>query len=507
MDRRHFLMSTAASAALGGLAACNESEIKVPAEPPTTKPAIDLNQMDGVEIGARIGAGDITAGEATENAITNIEALNSKINAVVTPTFDKAREKASGAAPNGVFAGVPFLLKDLMDYEGVRMTSGSNLFKDNISDWTPPLIEAFEESGLNILGKTNTPEFGLLATTESLALGPCRNPWNLDHSTGGSSGGSAAAVASGMVPLAQSSDGGGSIRVPASCCGVFGLKPSRGRMKQTSKQPMPGDIGVRHVISRSVRDTAAAHAIGEVTDASGIFAPTGLIEGPSARRLKIAFGTKNYLGDEPDADVKLAIEETAKLCEDLGHEIIPVDNPIEGQPFIDHFLTIWASGPAELKAMIEAQAGVPTEQTGLLEPWTLGLADYFNAKPDGAMASALAHFGEVTQQMIEWIEPYDVWLTPVLNSAPPKIGEQAPTVDFETLYERTIHYVSYTPLHNATGMPGMSVPLSWNENGLPIGSQFAAPLGAEGTLLALAFELEQAKPWAEKRPPNSVWST
>ena len=171
--------------------------------------------------------------ELVEAAIARIEQLNPTLNAVITPMYELARAAAAEKLSPGPFAGVPFLLKDLLEYKGVRMTQGSNLLKDNISDWTPPFVEALEAEGLNVLGKANTPEFGLLATTESLALGPCRNPWNLDHSTGGSSGGSAAAVAASMVPIANASDGGGSIRIPASCCGVFGLKPSRGKMKMT----------------------------------------------------------------------------------------------------------------------------------------------------------------------------------------------------------------------------------------------------------------------------------
>lgn len=500
MDRRDFLMGTAAVAALSGLTACGPA-------PQGTVKSSSIAGLDGLGVAEKIRLGDISAREAAEASIATIEKLNGSINAVVTPIFEQAIAKADAGLGEGPFAGVPILLKDLLDYKGVRMTQGSRLMMQNVSDWTPPFVEALEAAGVNILGKANTPEFGLLATTESLALGACHNPWNLEHSTGGSSGGSAAAVASGMVPFAQASDGGGSIRIPASCCGLFGLKPSRGKMKQTSLEPMPGDIGVRNVVSRSVRDSAMSLSITEENEPGTLLAPTGLVAGPSSKRLKIAFNTKNYFGDEPDADVKAAIEETAILCAHMGHEIIDVTTPVSGEEFIDRFLTIWASGPAQLKAMVEQQTGKAAEEAGLLEPWTLGLADFFNAKPADALATAVAYFGEVTNQMTAWFADYDVWLSPVLNSAPPKLGEQSPEVPFETLYERTIQYVSYTPLHNVTGMPAMSVPLNWNAAGLPIGSQFAAPLNGEGTLLALAFELEAAKPWADKWAPHSIMAS
>lgn len=508
MDRRKFLMTTAATTALGGVAACGpeakEADTDDIQESMKSGNETKGVALDGLGLAEAIRSGQMSASDAAQASIAAIEKLNGSINAVVTPTFEQALGRADAGLGNGPFAGVPILLKDLLDYKGVRMTQGSRLMMQNISQWTSPFVEALEGAGVNILGKANTPEFGLLATTESLALGACHNPWNLEHSTGGSSGGSAAAVASGMVPFAQSSDGGGSIRIPASCCGLFGLKPSRGKMKQTSLEPTPGDIGVRHVIARSVRDSAMAHAIAEDVDANAAFAPTGNIEGPSSKRLKIAFNTKNYYGDEPDADVKAAIEETAKLCADLGHEIIEVTTPVDGELFIDRFLTIWASGPAALKAMVEEQIGKGAEETGLLEPWTLGLANYFNAKPADAMANSLAYFAQVTAHINAWFTDYDVWLSPVLKSAPPKLGEQSPEVPFDTLFERTVQYVSYTPLHNVVGTPAMSVPLHWNAAGLPIGSQFAAPLNGEATLFALAYELEAAKPWAHKWAPHSI---
>ncbi len=273
---------------------------------------------------------------------------------------------------------------------------------------------------------------------------------------------------------------------------------------ETSKVPMPGDIGVRHCVSRSVRDSAMLFAVTEQHSPDSTFPPVGFVKDPSKDRLKIAFNTMNYLGDEPDADVKAALEETAKLCADLGHEVIETPTPIDGQAFVDAFLLIWASGPAQLKAMVEAQTGAPAEATGLLEPWTLGLADFFNSKPQGSFEAAVASFADFTREYNDYMANFDIWLTPVLKHSPPELGWQAPTHEFNELYDRVTNYVSYTPLHNAVGAPSMSVPLGWNEAGLSIGSQFAAKLGEEAKLFALAYELEQARPWKDKWAPHSI---
>lgn len=488
LSRRVFLKSTAATALVAGAYGAG------------LRPALaapELAKMDALAQAGLVAKGDLTALDLVNAGIERVEQVNGQINAVVTPFYDRARDAAKGDLPQGPFTGVPNLVKDLDNLAGTRATSGSRFFAENISKETDPLIAADQQAGFVMIGKSNTPEFGLLATTESLLLGPCHNPWNLDHSTGGSSGGAAAAVASGMVPLAHATDGGGSIRIPASCCGVFGLKPSRGRIFLGGRK-LPGDIGVQHCVSRSVRDSATLMDLTEMKGEKAVLAPVGRIEAPGKKRLRIAFNTENYYGMEPDADVKAAIEETAKLCADLGHEIVPVKNPVEGRAFIDAFLTVWASGPSDLVALAKENGLDPD---AVLEPWTVGLAKYFDAKPADALEVSLRNFAETTAKTNAFLAEYDVWLTPVLATAPPKLGQQAPTVPFDTLYERTVDYVGYTPLHNVAGTPAMSVPLSWNEAGLPIGSQFAAPLGHENVLFALAFELEQARPWADKYPP------
>lgn len=466
------------------------------------KMALAKDQFSGLDAVAQaslVRKKEATALELVDAAAARINAVNPKINAVVTKFFDRARKAAEKPIPHGPLTGVPYLIKDLDDVAGIRTTNGSRLMANNIATKNGVMAEKAIEGGMVLMGKTNTPEFGLTATTEGELLGTCHNPWALDHSTGGSSGGAAASVASGMVPVAHATDGGGSIRIPASCCGVFGLKPSRGRMKLTAD--LPGGIGVQNCVSRTVRDSATVFAMSQDNSASAPLKPTGFISGPSKKRLKIAFGTADYFGDEPDSDVKAALESTAKLCGQMGHEIIAAKPPIDGEAFIDAFLTVWASLPVQLVAAAKAQGAKPED---VLEPWTLGLAEFFARKPKDAMQKSLAHFKEVEAKVDAFMANYDVWLTPVLASAPPKLGYLAPTLPFQTCYDRIVKYVSYTPLHNVAGIPAMSVPLNWNPAGLPIGSQFAAARGQEAMLYALAYELEIAQPWAARRP--QIWA-
>lgn len=482
LNRRTFLGSAAAGALMAGAASLR------------TTPLFAKESFAGLDAMAQaelVRKKEVTALELVDAAIARINAVNPKVNAVVTEFFDEARETAKGRLPESPLSGVPYLIKDLNDFTGERRTSGSRLFANFKSPGTDPVPEKAVDAGLVVLGKTNTPEFGLMASTESLLLGDCRNPWNLEHSSGGSSGGAAAAVAAGMLPVAHASDGGGSIRIPASCCGVFGMKPSRGRMSLGSK-PMPGDIGVENCVSRTVRDSAMVFSLSEDRSADAPLKPVGFVSGLSRKRLTIAFSTADYFGREPHAEVKVAIEATANLCDDLGHIIVEAKNPLHGEEFIDAFLTVWASGPASLVELARSKGLKPEK---VLEPWTLGLAEFFARKPKDALQKSLAFFSEAEAKTDAFMARYDTWLTPVLARPAPKLGEQAPTVEFNTLYERIVHYVSYTPIHNVAGTPAMSVPLGMSKDGLPIGSQFAAAKGGEGLLFALAYELEQAQPW------------
>jgi amidase len=460
-------------------------------------PTHDFAELDAIAQAELVKTKQVKPIDLVNAAIARIESLNPRLNAVVTKCFDVARKTAQGVLPASPLSGVPYLVKDLDDFKGVRTTGGSRLFADQIATRTSPVPQSAVSAGMVVLGKSNTPEFGLLASTESVLLGACHNPWKLDYSPGGSSGGAAAAVASGIVPVAHASDGGGSIRIPASACGIFGMKPSRGRFDLHGEN-LPGEIAVENCVSRTVRDSAMMFALSEDRSPKARLKPIGFVSSPAKKRLRIAFNTLDDLGMEPHADVRAALEASAKLCADLGHTVEPVKAPVEGEQLVDAFLTVWAEGPTELVALARKMKKKPED---VLEPWTLGLAEFYAKKPKDALAKSLAYFKTVEATVAKFMSGYDVWLTPVLAHTPPMIGEQAPTVAFPLLYDRVTKYATYTPIHNIAGTPAMSVPLGMSKDGLPIGSQFAAAKGGEAVLFALAYELERAQPWAKKHPP------
>ena len=468
--------------------------------------ADEFARLDATAQAQLVRSGQVRSIELVDAAIARVEALNPRINAFVTTFFERARETARGPLPNGRFTGVPYAIKDLSDFAGTRTTMGSRLFADHVAEANTPIVQRAVDAGLVILGKTNTPEFGLISSTEPLLFEAARNPWSLGHSTAGSSGGSAAAVAAGMLPFAQASDGGGSIRLPASACGVFGLKPSRGRIPN-AEPVLPGDIAVRFTVSRSVRDSAGLLAASERSGADAVLPVVGEVTGPSTRRLKIAFALHDLLGRMPHPHVLVALQETAALCRELGHSVVEAAPAVDGEEFMDHFFTIWSSipDPIERSAWLIGLMQLRfVRARDVLEPWTLGLAELHAKRPPGAMESALAYFDRLSGEFDAFFGDIDVLLTPVAGAPPVSIGEQAPDLPFDTLMERVIEYVGYTPQHNAAGTPAMSVPLSISPDGLPIGSQFSARVGRERMLLELAFELEEARPWAERWAPNSV---
>jgi amidase len=489
IDRRQFLGSAAAAALAGtGLR-------------PQRAAAHDaFSGYDGIGQAQLVRSKQATALELVDSAIARIEAANPKLNAVVWEMFEHARTRAKGALPASPLTGVPYLIKDLNNVADERTTWGSRFSADTPAIANDPVPQKAIDTGLVIVGKTNTPEFGLLPTTESVRLGPCHNPWNLDCSPGGSSGGAAAAVAAGLVPAAHASDGGGSIRIPSSCCGVFGLKPSRLRMNLGQENTVMGGIVAENCVSRTVRDNAMLFSLTEDTGDFARFKPIGFVAGPTKRRLRIAFGTTSYYGTEPHPDVKAAVEASAKLCESLGHIIVPAQNPVDGEAFSKAFAAVWSSLPAKLVQLAKTRNLNPVD---LFEPWTLATADYALKLPPDAMGKGLTAFTEIEAQVDAFMASYDAWLTPVLASPPVRLGELAPTVEPKTLSERLLHYVVYTQIHNVAGTPAMSVPLGMSHDGLPIGSQFAAAKGREDLLYALAYELEAAQPWTTRTP--KVW--
>jgi amidase len=483
IDRRQF-MGSAAAAALAGAGL----------RPPRAAAHDAFSGYDGIGQAQLVRSKQATALELVDSAIARIEAANPKLNAVVWEMFEHARTRAKGELPASPLTGVPYLIKDLNNVAGERTTRGSRFSADTPAMISDPMPQKAIEAGLVIVGKTNTPEFGLLPTTESLRLGPCHNPWNLDCSSGGSSGGAAAAVAAGLVPAAHASDGGGSIRIPSSCCGVFGLKPSRSRMSLGLESTVLGGAVTENCVSRTVRDNAMLFSLTEDTGDFARFKPIGFVAGPAKQRLRIAFTKTSCNGVEPHPDVKAAVEASAKLCESLGHTIVPAQNPVNGEAFYEAFLVVWSSLPAMLARR---------SQSNLFEPYTLELADYFIKLPPDALPKARAVFKETEAQVDAFMANYDAWLTPVLALPPVTLGELSPTLDLKMLTERRMHYAVYTQIHNVAGTPAMSAPLGMSQDGLPIGSQFAAAKGREDLLYALAYELEAAQPWATRTP--KVW--
>lgn len=464
-----------------------------------------LGDDDATAVASRIRSGEITALEATEAAIARAERLEPQINVLVTPTYDDARARARGPL-SGPFAGVPTLVKDLDDVQGQPTRFGSRAFPaDAPRPATAPYVAAMFATGLVSIGKSTTPEFGFTATTEPLATGPTRNPWSLDRSSGGSSGGAAAAVAARVVPVAHASDGGGSIRIPASCCGLFGLKPSRGRLvpNPSTGDPPPIDIAVDGCVSRTVRDTAAWLAATQRRDAGAPLAELPFVMHPLSRRLRIGLAIRDTLGRDPHPEVRAAIEETAKLCQSLGHDVAEVALPFDGEKLSRAFTLYWAVGALQITEQVRAgNPGRPLDQ--MLEPLTLDMAELARSAPRDALRQAVADLRDVEAQHARLFTQVDVLLTPVLGAPPLRIGEIAPTLPYPVQEERLSRYVAYTPIQNVAGAPAMSVPLSWSSDGLPIGSHFAANVGQEGLLLGLAYELEEARPWRDRKPPVSA---
>ncbi len=458
---------------------------------------------DATEMAARIRSGEMTALQAVEQAVNRAEALQGQLNFIVNSDFDRALAKAKAGTVTGPFAGVPFLIKDLDDYVGLPTRNGSQAGR-----YAPPAasqpdyITAFDRAGLITIGKSATPEFGFLPTTEPISTGLTRNPWDPTRSSGGSSGGSAVAVAAGVVPVAHANDGGGSIRIPASACGLFGLKPSRGRMIGTRGETTIRDIGVEHVVSRSVRDSAALFAATEDSGAGAQLPPVGMVTGAAKKRLRIGVLLENGMGHSPQPEVAAANAAAAKLLTSLGHRVEYTHLPFDGARFIQDFLLLWANGALELSQALTRALGKAPD-TSVLEPFSLGMVELAKKAGPAALTAALQRLTADTLAYDTWFpaHQFDVVLSPVLSSPAPKLGEVGPMVDFDTLTARIIEYVGYTPIHNVAGAPAMSVPLSWTEAGLPVGSMFSARRGNERVLFELAYQLEAAQPWAHRIPP------
>ena len=488
----------------------------------------DYDKYDGLGLAELIRKKKVSPGELVEEAISRIETHNPKINAVVHKLYERARTAAKGKLPDGPFQGVPFLIKDLhATLEGLPTSHGTKLWKNVPAKITTEIVKRWEASGAIVVGRTNTPEFGLLPYTESDTLGPALNPWDTTRSPGGSSGGSGAAVAARMVPLASGGDGGGSIRIPSSACGVFGLKPTRGR---TPTGPVIGEswsgFDIDHVLTRSVRDSAAML---DATQGADVGAPYIIPEaGPFLKevgrkpgKLKIAFSTKPMLGKSVHADCIKGVEETVALLKELGHEVVEDAPVINGEEFSYRFLTILAG---QIRADIEEAAEAAGKKVSVddFDITTFGTGLFGTILKASDYARAMRYLQSVSREIGRFFEGYDVLLTPVLSQPPVKIGALKPSASEQSqikliartsatwileamnvirpLAAQTYEFIPWTPVFNVTGQPAMSVPLHWNEAGLPIGMHFISKWGDETTLFRLAGQLEKAKPWFDKAP-------
>jgi amidase len=467
----------------------------------------EYGDYDAVGLADLVRRKQVSARELLDEAIARTTRIDPRINAVVVRHDDYARRQIDNGLPDGRFAGVPFLLKDIEFLEGTRTTSGATVYKDHIAGYTGTLAQRFLDAGLTIFGKSSTPEFGLLPTTESRLFGPTRNPWNLEHSSGGSSGGAGAAVAARIVPLAHASDGGGSIRIPASASGVFGLKPTRAR---NPIGPERGEgwsgFSCGHVLSISVRDSAAMlDAIHGPEPSSPYVAPAP--ERPFAEevgrdpgRLRIAFTDRSPYGDTVDAEIAAAVREVANFLAGLGHHVEERAPALAADPAVVMAAIVSANTGLAVR-QAEQQFGRPMTDRDLQ---ILTLATAHNAGKATAtdfMAAQLNAF-RISRGLATFFQACDVFLCPTLCAPPLRIGELNPmSRDLSHIPPILRRYMPATSMFNMSGQPSMSMPLAWNTAGLPVGMMFTARFGDEATLFRLAAQLEQERPWRQKLPP------
>ena len=479
---------------------------------------------DAVGLAALVRSGEVTATELVDAAIARTDAVNGELNAVVHRMDDKARSDAAGDLPDGPFRGVPFLVKDMDGFLADEpCTFSSRSLVDYVPNHDSELFARYRRAGVVFIGKTNCPEFGIFGVTESELRGPARNPWNLDHTPGGSSGGSGAAVAAGIVPVAHAGDGGGSIRIPASACGLFGLKPSRGR---TPLGPDEGEgwngLASRHVVSRTVRDSAAFLDATQGADTGSPYAapPDGaFLEAARAEpgALRIGFSTESFLGQDTDPECRDAVESTAALLSDLGHDVIPLELPIDREGLAEAYVTIVAACIGMEVADTERMTGRKPRAEDFEAP-TWFLSQVSNVISARDLEDALFLIAQTTRRLgAVFADQVDMHLSATMPYPPVKAGEPVASsleklglgvmrrlpvnvgpmlrVMLAQMAAHSLEKVANTQVWNMTGQPAMSVPLHWTSDGLPVGVQFAGAFGAEEQMFSLAGQLERARPW------------
>jgi amidase len=485
---------------------------------------------DGIALAGLVRRGEVSAAELVETAIARITATNPALNAVVRTRYQAARAEAAHVDATAAFAGVPFLLKDLIaTLAGEPTSQGTRLLADHPMPHDSVFVQRLRAAGLVIVGRTNTPELGLMPVTEPALYGPTRNPWSLAHTPGGSSGGSAAAVAAGMVPMASGGDGGGSIRIPASCCGLFGFKPSRGLVPTG---PAFGEIWAgfvtEGVLTRSVRDCAALLDAVIGTDPGAPYAAPmpmrPFIEevGTDPGRLRIAMTTQPLFGRTVHPDCVAAAEDAGRLLADLGHVVEEATPPVDRDELSIAFVTVLA---AQTRVQIEAVAAAVGQRPRAadFEPATYALGLLGRAIGADRYVAAVLSLQQAARRLAPFFERHDLLLTPTLGSPPPLIGALQPSAAEQRLLrmagalgaggllerlgairplaEKSFDFVPFTPLFNATGQPAMSVPLHWNAAALPVGVQLVGRLGDDARLFRVAGQIERARPWFDRMPP------
>jgi len=483
---------------------------------------VELIENDAIGLGEMVRDGEIKPSELVEMSIERIEYINPKLNAVIHKLYDEARknaekmdkEIASGKKIESLFYGVPFLLKDLLaEYEGAPFNEGSSAVKGYISKNDTELVKRHKTAGLIIIGKTNTPEFGLVPTTEPTLFGPTLNPWDQSITSGGSSGGSTVAVATGIVPMAHGNDGGGSIRIPASCCGVFGLKPTRAR---NPVGPYFGDLFsgmvMEHALTRTVRDSAAllditsGHSIGDPYYAPPKKRPFLEEVGQEVGQLKIGFlssiPTGWNFGTKIDPECEKAVRDAAQLCESLGHNVEEIN--ADDLSYTNLFITfgiIWSCGDGQVFAHWGKRLGKKITEDQV-EPITWLVFNNAANRTGADYLSAIEECQLFSRKIAHWFHrgSYDLLLTPTCTIPPPKLGSFS-AKKVSRAIQLMNNMTTFTYVYNITGQPAMSVPLYWTSENIPIGVEFASPFGDEATLFRLAAQLEQERPWIDKKPP------
>ena len=493
----------------------------------------EYRSHDGLGLARLVQRGEVSAEELLEAAMARCDAVQPAVRALVRRLDERARQRASRLRGHeGAFAGVPFLVKDLFQEIAHEVHGcGSRALAQVRADESSDFVRASEAAGLIIFGQTNTPEFGAKNVTEPQANGASRNPWDLRCTPGGSSGGSAAAVAAGIVPMAGANDGGGSIRIPAAACGLFGMKVGRGRVS-TGPAVAEGMFGAvaQGVVSRSVRDTAAMldvlqgpqpHAPYWMPPSSGYLAA---LERPP-RALRIGYSTDSPIGTPVDAQAAAAVEDAARLLQSLGHQVEPAAPPVDGMALSKDFLLMWFGMQAALVAEVRRRTGAPLSD---FEPDTRVMAALGASTRGAELLACHQRWHEHTRALARFHERYDLWLSPTLAGPPLPIGQNAtpPALHLvasvliklglaralrsasvlEDTVRKNLGWTPYTQLANLTGRPAMSVPLYWTPDGLPLGVQFVGALDAEATMLQLAAQLEQARPWFGRVPPEPAAS-